>query len=662
MSKISVSFLLNVWSKTCKDGDTVFLSTKCVANGRWKDHPLKYKRGIVSELKEWLVIHDPNMFDVYFCPLPFKGPSRSEKKVTEIKCLWSDIDEGNPKLNPSILWESSPGRLQGLWFLSGTPLNPGDGKALNKALTYYMGADKGGWDLTQVLRVPGTKNHKYETTPVVRILQQEDQLSYSPSRVAKRIGFEFDDFNKEPVITHTNNLTFAKVFSKYRRKIPIKVRQLLTQKNVTTGNRSDIIWYLENKLHEAGLSPDEIITLIKHSAWNKYAGRHDEDERLKIELEKIIESKVEVPVEESVSKSVDEETSEDLVVEDYHDLMCAGDTSPGWLIKGFWLNRSHGIVAGEPKSFKSTVALDLAVSVASGKPFLDKYEVVNPGPVVYIQNENSTWIMKDRVNKISASKGVVGEIEILSDKRIDVSFAPNIPLYFVNQQSYLLTDPLHQQALESIIKKYKPALIVLDPLYLMFDGDINSAKELAPVLQWLLDVRYRLNCGIMVIHHWNKGGEGTRRGGQRMLGSTTLHGWIESAWYLQTDSTETSDQEGEDVISASAEAIVTMEREFRGAGLHPRIDCCIQMGEIGTTEYSMVAQVHKKKSGDATVVQDLEKEILMVLSRRTRPMTLEELFREIGGGKRKLQDKIDTMCSKQIIRNNRGRYKIIQDD
>ena len=39
-----------------------------------------------------------------------------------------------------------------------------------------------------------------------------------------------------------------------------------------------------------------------------------------------------------------------------------------WLIEGLWADQAVGIVGGEPKCCKSFLALDLAVSVASGAP------------------------------------------------------------------------------------------------------------------------------------------------------------------------------------------------------------------------------------------------------------------------------------------------------
>ncbi|MBU0516022.1 MAG: AAA family ATPase, partial [Proteobacteria bacterium] len=41
---------------------------------------------------------------------------------------------------------------------------------------------------------------------------------------------------------------------------------------------------------------------------------------------------------------------------------------PGWLIEDLWADQAVGILGGEPKCCKSFLALDIAVSVASGAP------------------------------------------------------------------------------------------------------------------------------------------------------------------------------------------------------------------------------------------------------------------------------------------------------
>jgi AAA domain len=53
-----------------------------------------------------------------------------------------------------------------------------------------------------------------------------------------------------------------------------------------------------------------------------------------------------------------------------------------WLVEGLWSDQAVGILGGEPKCCKSFLALDLAVSVASGAPCLRHFAVQRTGPVL----------------------------------------------------------------------------------------------------------------------------------------------------------------------------------------------------------------------------------------------------------------------------------------
>lgn len=660
----ALQFLMKVWGYSASKGDFVFMATKDYTDGSWKDHCFENKPGLRGEIKNFLTSYPSEVYDIYFCPLPFIGKRRSKNMVNHTNILWSDIDEGNPnKVKPTILWESSPGRLQGIWFLEGKKMHPEDLADLNKQLTYHIDADKGGWDLTQVLRVPGTKNHKYKTLPSVRVLEYDDEKVYNVRKLRKKFGTP--EIKKE--IHIGSNKTFEQIFSKYRRQIPTKVKHLLTKKTATQGKRSDILWYLENKLSEAGLSPDEIITLVKNSVWNKFKGRTDENIRLKSEMQKIIEDKALKPQREIIKEQAEEELFEGFDIESYSDVMSSIDSAPGWLIEGFWMKESHGIVAGEPKSFKSTLILDMAVAVASGKPFLGKYEVNEQGPVIYIQNENAKWIMKDRLEKISMSKGLIGQVEL--DDPIKIEWAPDFPLYMVNQQSFLITDPLHQQLLEKMMEKYKPKLVILDPLYLMFDGDINSAKELNPVLSWLLEIRFKYKCGIILIHHWNKGGNSNNsgRGGQKMMGSGTLHGWIESAWYIKVegdkDIIDDVDASDDQINKVLAKAEITIEREFRGGGMHPRVDVEIEMGEVGNPHYVVEVKLHKEKPKEGSKnTEERGAGILKHLELHPQGIKEDALLSHFGGNRVLFNDMIDSLCDRGLAkRTSKGKIMAVNN-
>lgn len=645
-----LSFVLDVWGRHCQEGDFVFVSRKG-PDGKWSDFPFKYDPELRQKLESWLKTNPPEEYDLYWCPLPFKKPRRKKEHVKGSALLWSDMDETNPgglQDKPSVCWESSPGRYQGLWFLNKF-LNPKEAEALNKALTYHIGADKGGWDLTQVLRIPGTINHKYHSLPKVRlvrstdIIYQVDQLKWKTPQATPS--------NEPATIKEPSSITGKEVLAKYGKQIPRKVLKLLLADSATIGKRSDVIWYLEHKLHEIGLSPVEIIALIKDSVWNKYRGRSDEDTRLTTELMKIIEEDVKDAGHVEPIKSQEELSSSlGLVVESYDEVMANISSYPGWLIEGFWTRRSHGIVAGEPKSFKSTLVLDLALSVASGKPFLGMFPVKEKGPVLFIQNENADWIMRDRMEKIIAHKKLGGSVEQVNERELVVTFPQNLPLFFVNQQGFVLSDPIHQKVLEKALQELKPILVILDPLYLMFDGDINSAKDLNPVLNWLLELKNKYNTGILLVHHWNKGGMSSR-GGQRMLGSTTLHGWVESAWYIAVKGESTTEKEVEpDAVSKVSESPVSVviEREFRAAGTYPKIDLTLKLGEFGDPLYEVEVETHQ--SGGRKAVSEIKNQIIETLRMKTEPISARRLAEEVGIGRRAVKYALDALSREGKVR------------
>lgn len=647
----AIPFLRRVWSHSCEPGNFVFLSTKS-RSGDWQDHAFEYGPKLERALTDWFDKHDVDRFDIYFCPLPFSGRKRKKDLVTGSKVLWSDIDKGDHRqIKPSVLWESSPGRHQGLWILS-NKVSSEKAAELSKGLAYKIGGDKGGWDLTQVLRVPGTRNHKYKNHPPVRVISASS-LVYNPGELRQRIGVTEEVKKKDKI---TINLQDSEdILRRYNSKIPFKIKHLLRQEHVEVGKRSDIIWSIENKLHEIGMSPNEIISVIKASKWNKYKGRSDEDLRLRTELEKIINSSSDN--EENIERDEKESKGHQvgLTIESFSDVMGSNHTEPGWLVEGFWMKKSHGIVAGEPKSFKSTLAMDLAVSVASGKPFLGQFKVADQGPVIYVQNENAKWIIQDRLAKIAGHKRLLGKVVRADDKKLQVTWPPELPIYMINQQGFLLTNPGHQKILEKVMEEYKPQLVILDPLYLMFDGDLNSSKDLNPTLSWLIELRTKFNCGILLIHHWKKSSKDTAgmRGGQRMLGSTTLHGWIESAWYITSSKSEDEVDDGEeDVNKTAASATVVLDREFRGAGLHPRVDVEVSMGKFGHNKYGVEVSVHKeeKERSKQPTPKELEEEILQLLKTFKNGIDEKTLIKRTGLERGVVRNAVDRLCEQEKAR------------
>ena len=68
-----------------------------------------------------------------------------------------------------------------------------------------------------------------------------------------------------------------------------------------------------------------------------------------------------------------------------------------WLVQGLWSDQAVGILGAEPKCCKSFLALDLAVSVASGAPCLRQFAVWHTGPVLLFPAEDSLAMVRRRL-------------------------------------------------------------------------------------------------------------------------------------------------------------------------------------------------------------------------------------------------------------------------
>lgn len=584
-------FLMRVWSIQCEPGEFVCLSSRVP----WRDTLLPFNDELPEKIDRWLKKNEGK--DCYFCPLPFSEPRRSKKAVARSRMLWSDIDDGDYKrAEPSVLWETSPGRFSGLWMLDDY-VYPEEAARLSRQVAYYIGADRGGWDLTQVLRIPGTRNYKYLKKPRVELRYFTDTVREIP---------------EGPL-------------AKWASTIPRKLIRII-EGRAQVGKRSDMLWYLEHELCDLGIPLRDVIAILRDSDWNKYRGRADEDERFDAEMEKIREARTDREAPTRIDSVV-------LEVVDYSQLMASSASSPGWMIRDFWMRKSHGIIAGEPKSFKSTLALDMFFSVASDKPFLGRFPVEYGGPALIVQNENADWIMRDRLEKLAFSRGEVGNVRTGTGRRLRLEWARNLPLFFVNQQGFTLDDAANKAALEELIDRVRPAVVNLDPLYLMFSGDVNSAQDLFPVLQWCLYIKQTYDCAVVLVHHYNKAGE-SKRGGQRMLGSTTLHGWIESAWYIQ-----------------AGENSVKLNREFRGAGMYPAVELRFSMGGFGEPQYG----VELRDGFDDQVKSDSDTEtVLDILA--TSSLTLNELKKRAGLSRRRIESILAQLSREGLVKKYGGNY------
>ena len=135
-----------------------FVSTLKRPDGNFHDHIMPS-----SPADQLLPINDqPHSHDLFFTPLRFSGLERKNENVIRPGVLFADLDAAPwpYSIEPSVLWETSPGMFQGVWYLDRQFDDYDEWADLNRRLTYHLKADKGGWMGSKLLRVPESVNWK----------------------------------------------------------------------------------------------------------------------------------------------------------------------------------------------------------------------------------------------------------------------------------------------------------------------------------------------------------------------------------------------------------------------------------------------------------------------------------------------------------------------
>jgi hypothetical protein len=217
-----------------------------------------------------------------------------------------------------------------------------------------------------------------------------------------------------------------------------------------------------------------------------------------------------------------------------------------------WPADAHGVLAAEQKAGKTWANLDLIVSVASGTPWMGIHPVDTQGPVLVFLGEGGKRKMLRRLRAICENRGVRYE---------------DLPIRLCFRVPHL-TSQFHLAAIAEEVDTHKPVLVVVDPLYLAARGAKTSQlNEMGEHLENLQHAVVNKGAALVVIHHWNKTGEG--KGAKRMTGA----GGAEWGRVLVSVSIITKHTDRETMRSS-----VVLDWDFEGdeiADLHLRVKRCV---------------------------------------------------------------------------------------
>jgi predicted ATP-dependent serine protease len=191
-----------------------------------------------------------------------------------------------------------------------------------------------------------------------------------------------------------------------------------------------------------------------------------------------------------------------------------------WVVEDLLTEGGFSLIVGKAKTGKSTLVRQLVRCVCRGEPFLGRK--TKQGRVLYLALEEQKAMLKTQFQAVGIAK--------------------KDPL-LIHVGGVLSDSALYD--LESALLETKPALLVVDTLFLLLNvQDGNSYGEMNRVLTTYRELARRTGTHIISIHHQNKNQFG---GFDSIMGSSAIHGAADNVLLFTGDKTKrfiTSSQRG----------------------------------------------------------------------------------------------------------------------
>ena len=496
----------------------------------WREGPAFHLPHDFEKIETHLLKHRED--DLYFTPMVFSGPKRISEWAATGNRLWADLDEANPEsiheeLKPTLAWETSPGRFAAVWFMASSRPETTERGGENHRLSIAVGADPSGWDTTQLLRVPGSANNKPGYPEGIRgrlvwrrpgrqTWDEVDALPEIPE--ADVVG---GDLITEQLL---ESIDPYGAYAKVKHKLRGVIRQYLRLKDDSGLDRSEIAWQIERELADAGCTLLEMVAIIRPTPWNKFEGRSDELKRLTLECGKALALK---KPKETAALDQDTEVKHRLTPfwrnEEY-----LNAPEPEWLYESFIPKGGCGFISGIPKSMKTWLAMDLAISSALGSDYLG-YKSEQPINVLYVQREDPTTMVRARHHVIATTK----HPKYALDRPLSELEPYPGALYVETTLGVQLNDEGWQTWLSDVIQESKLSLVIVDTLTRAAPGvDLDSASSVtADLLNPIKEIARQENCAFVFVHH-NTKAQANGRAAQNMAGSGQIHAWADFGIYV----------------------------------------------------------------------------------------------------------------------------------
>lgn len=464
-------------------------------------------------------------YDVWFCPSVYNADALKPERayVQSVNAHWVDLDGNAPENweakakevgvpEPSLILETSvPGHQHAYWFIDRVGADGLDqAETTTRNLTAAFQSDKGGWDLTQLLRIPGTKNYGWHTADgehkpwykgepqTVKVLKDEPVV-VSPT--------EFTGLTKaEQVIVsrikieHVPPIAEVLALGKWDQEMFNWFNMTKQQASEATQyRRSGSLQALAHFATKAGFTDEQIYSILDDAdrRWEKYIQRHKSG-RHKVFLDTIARARDEhgyltgdaitlAGLMESANLIHDPK-----VIFNFEEFLEA-DFKVEWLLDGLIPLAGFGMIVGQPGIGKTRLGLQMGMELAIGRSqIFHRYNTTGPKRVLFMSLEMAANPLSEFVGKFAPAYK-----ESMPALKRNFYIAPfGEPVY--------LDTPQGQQLLTNIVAQYKPDVLLIDSLQTSVSKAMTDELAMKALSTFILKLKNDTNMAVIFVHHERK--------------------------------------------------------------------------------------------------------------------------------------------------------------
>lgn len=488
--------------------------------------------------------------DVYFTPYLFSEHKRRKECAVWTRSVHADLDGCPPqslRTVPSLLWETSPGRHQAIWLL-GPQEAVQDVEELSHGVALAhkdAGCDQGGWDIGQLLRVPGSSHNKREPHLIapavagpdytldgfvdhyegIQAVQEtyegtaaREELPKLPKHIQERLDGTKDEGTDRSKATRVMTLLCAQWGLTDGQILSVLDRHPKTQSKVAQYPTRDWDTLFCNEIAKArrehphsGDRCDDAGCPNAPEWMARKRLEHDVEEFELIDMEPFVpvsQPSAAAPVSKAAAVLEAAQAPRVAVLagtpamEDGWDFDLSGFENEPHLIQNLIEKGTTVWLVGPSGSYKSFIALSMAASIASGQDWYGRE--TSRGPVVYICSEGA----RNWKKRMAAYVKVHGKTE-------DAETLMMIP-------APVQVGSKEWNALQGTLVGVRPSMIVVDTqAQCTTEYEENSNSEMSKVTNALTAMAQATGATVLTVHHTGHSNDGRA---QRGRGASSVYG------------------------------------------------------------------------------------------------------------------------------------------